>query len=99
MCRAGSGKEFSDDAMAVLASQLTELGTCRGQDRHRNGLLPAGDFARLQAALPKAAFVSCEHILALLRQIKSPEEVVLLAQIVVDRRSGDCGRYFERQSR
>jgi Xaa-Pro dipeptidase len=74
-------KEFSDDAMAVLASQLTELGLAGGKIGIEMDYLPAGDFARLQAALPKAAFVSCEHILARLRQIKNPEEIALLRRL------------------
>jgi len=74
-------KEFSDDAMAVLASQLTELGLAGGKVGIEMDYLPAGDFARLQGALPKVVFVSCEHILARLRQIKSPEEIALLRRL------------------
>jgi Xaa-Pro aminopeptidase len=74
-------KEFSDDAMAVLASQLTALGLADAKVGIEMDYLPAGDFARLQAALPKAAFMPCERILARLRQIKSPDEIALLRRL------------------
>jgi Xaa-Pro aminopeptidase len=46
--------EFSDDAMLVLAAQLAELGLARGRIGIELDYLPAGDFMRLQAALPGA---------------------------------------------
>ena len=38
-------------------------------------LLPAGDFAALQRALPNAAFSAAEGLFARSRQIKTPEEI------------------------
>ncbi len=73
--------EFSDDAMLVLADQLRELCLGRARIGMEMDYLPAGDFLRLQAALPEARFERCEQILARLRQIKTPEEQALLRRL------------------
>jgi Xaa-Pro aminopeptidase len=73
--------EFSDDAMLVLAAQLAELGLARGRIGIELDYLPAGDFMRLQAALPGATFSACEGILARLRQLKTPDEQALLRRL------------------
>jgi Xaa-Pro aminopeptidase len=73
--------EFSDDAMAVLADQLTSLGLAAGRLAIEMDYLPAGDFARLQARLPRASFLPAEQLLARLRQIKSAEEIALLRRL------------------
>src|SRR5215218_5485264 len=52
--------EFSDDAMEVLADQLTELGLGSGRIGVEMDYLPAGDFMRLRMASPKATFEPCE---------------------------------------
>lgn len=73
--------EFSDDAMKVLADQLSQLGLAKSRIGIEMDYLPAGDFAKLQGYLPQAKFESCEHILARLRQIKTPEEIALLRRL------------------
>lgn len=73
--------EFTDDAMLVLADQLKKLGLGRSRIGIEMDYLPAGDLARLEKALPEARFEPCEHILARLRQIKTPEEVALLRRL------------------
>lgn len=73
--------EFTDDAMAVLAGQLRELGLAGARIGIEMDYLPAGDLARLVAALPQARFERCEHILARLRQIKTPDEIALLQRL------------------
>lgn len=73
--------EFSDDAMLVLASQLSELGLAEARIGIEMDYLPAGDFLRLQKALPRARFKSCEQILARLRQIKTLDEIALLRRL------------------
>ncbi len=73
--------EFSDDAMLVLAAQLAELGLARGRIGIELDYLPAGDFMRLQAALPGVSFSACEGILARLRQLKTPDEQALLRRL------------------
>jgi Xaa-Pro aminopeptidase len=73
--------EFSDDAMLVLASQLSELGLAEARIGIEMDYLPAGDFLRLQKALPRVRFEPCEHILASLRQIKTPGEIELLRRL------------------
>lgn len=73
--------EFSDDCMEVLANMLMELGLARSRIAIEMDYLPAGDMARLAAALPHASFVAGEGILARLRQIKSREEIELLRRL------------------
>ena len=73
--------EFTDDAMSVLASQLADLGLGRARIGIEMDYLPARDLAALQSKLPEASFVSCEGILARLRQIKTPDEIALLRKL------------------
>jgi len=73
--------EFTDDAMLVLADQLKQLGLAKARIGIEMDYLPAGDLVRLQAALPRARFERCEHILARLRQIKTPDEIALLRRL------------------
>lgn len=73
--------EFSDDPMLVLADQLNGLGLGKARIGLEMDYLPAGDFARLVAALPAAKFEHAEPILARLRQIKTPEEIALLRKL------------------
>lgn len=73
--------EFTDDAMAVLADQLREAGLAASRIGIEMDYLPAGDLQRLKAHLPQARFEPCEHILARLRQIKTPGEIALLRRL------------------
>lgn len=73
--------EFSDDPMLVFADQLKELGLAKARIGLEMDYLPAGDFARLIAAMPGAKFEHAEPILARLRQIKTVEEVALLRRL------------------
>lgn len=73
--------EFTDSAMAVLASQLKELGLEAARIGIEMDYLPAGDFARLTRELPKATFSGNEAILARLRQIKTADEIALLRRL------------------
>ena len=84
-------KEFSDDAMSVLATMLGGLGLSGGRIGIEMDYLPAGDFARLSAALPGVTFVPAEHLLSRLRQIKTPGEVALLRRLarIADQAIGD----------
>ena len=85
-------KEFSDDAMSVLATMLHGLGLSGGRIGIEMDYLPAGDFARLSAALPGVTFVAAEHLLSRLRQIKTPGEVALLRRLarIADQAIGDA---------
>ena len=85
-------KEFSDDAMSVLATMLHGLGLSGGRIGIEMDYLPAGDFARLSAALPGVTFVPAEHLLSRLRQIKTPGEVALLRRLarIADQAIGDA---------
>jgi len=84
--------EFSDDPMRVLADQLTQLGLVRRRIGIELDYLPAGDFQRLQRALPNATFGPCEHIFARLRQIKTADEIVMLRRLsrIADQAIGDA---------
>ncbi|MCW5604362.1 MAG: aminopeptidase P family protein [Burkholderiales bacterium] len=73
--------EFTDDAMAVLAAQLRELGLASARIGIEMDYLPAGDLERLRKGLSGASFLACEAILARLRQIKTPEEIELLRRL------------------
>lgn len=73
--------EFTDDAMAVLAAQLKDMGLTNARIGIEMDYLPAGDLAKLQANIPGATFVACERVLARLRQIKSPDEIALLRRL------------------
>ncbi len=73
--------EFTDSAMEVLASQLQELDLEAARIGIEMDYLPAGDFARLARALPKAQFSGNEAILARLRQIKTADEIILLRRL------------------
>ncbi len=84
--------EFTDSAMQVLADQLRELGLASARIGIEMDYLPAGDFARLQTALPRAHFAPDESILARLRQVKSREEIDLLRRLsrIADRSITDA---------
>lgn len=71
--------EFSDDAITVLAGQLKGLGGRRIVIEM--DYLPAGDFLRLTASLPKVRFEPVEGLLARLRKIKTPSEIALLRRL------------------
>ena len=73
--------EFTDSAMAVLASQLKELGLASARIGIEMDYLPAGDLARLTRELPGAKFSGNEAILARLRQIKTADEIALLRRL------------------
>jgi Xaa-Pro dipeptidase len=73
--------EFTDSAMAVLASQLKELGLEAARIGIEMDYLPAGDLARLTRELPKTTFCGNEAILARLRQIKTADEIALLRRL------------------
>ena len=73
--------EFTDSAMAVLASQLKGLGLEAARIGIEMDYLPAGDYAQLAKALPNAVFSGNEAILARLRQIKTADEIDLLRRL------------------
>lgn len=73
--------EFTDSAMLVLADQLKSLGLEAARVGIEMDYLPAGDLARLQAALPKARFEGNEGLLARMRQIKTADEIRLLRRL------------------
>jgi Xaa-Pro aminopeptidase len=74
-------KEFSDDPMRILATQLMELGLGGSRIGIELDYLPAGDFERLKWFLPNVSFAPGEGILARLRQIKTGDEIELLRRL------------------
>ena len=73
--------EFSDDPMRMLFGLLRDLGLERGTIGLELGYLPAADFQRLQALMPGARLVACDHVFARLRQIKTLGEIALLRRL------------------
>jgi len=74
-------REFHDDAMVILAEALKKAGLAEAKIGLEMDYLPAGDFARLVAQMPKATFVPFEAQLNRARQIKTPEEVELIHRL------------------
>ena len=85
-------KEFSEDAMTVLADALGHAGLTSGRIGIELEYLPAGDFARLTACMPKATFVAADKTLSRLRQLKTPDEIALLRRLsrIADQAIGDA---------
>ena len=73
--------EFDDDPMVCLAGLLRRLGLHRGRLGVELGHLPAADFARLRAAAPGVDWVGRDRWGGRQRQIKTPEELDLLARL------------------
>ncbi len=73
--------EFDDNCIATLADLLQEMGLSKAKIGIEMDYLPASDFAKLQEALPGAALVPDQQIFARLRQIKTPDEIVLLRRL------------------
>ncbi|MDR7223709.1 Xaa-Pro peptidase family protein [Aminobacter aminovorans] len=74
-------REFHDDAMVILAEALTKAGLSEAKIGVEMDYLPAGDFERLAALMPKASFGAFEKQLSRARQIKTPEEVELIHRL------------------
>ncbi|MEH2477965.1 Xaa-Pro dipeptidase [Nitrobacteraceae bacterium AZCC 2146] len=85
-------KEFSEDPMTVLADALGHAGLTSGRIGIELEYLPAGDFARLTASMPKATFVAADKILSRLRQLKTRDEIALLRRLsrIADQAIGDA---------
>jgi Xaa-Pro dipeptidase len=73
--------EFNDSAMACLAQLLSDLGLAAARIGIEMDYLPAGDFAALQRALPRANFIAAERVYARSRQIKTAEEIAVLRRL------------------
>ncbi len=73
--------EFDDDPMVCLAALLEGLGLDRGRLGVELGYLPAADFARLREATPGVDWVAADQWLGRRRQIKTSEEMDLLARL------------------
>ena len=73
--------EFDDDPMVCLAGLLGRLGLEEARLGVELGYLPAADFARLQAAAPGVEWVPADRWLGMQRQVKTPDELELLARL------------------
>lgn len=73
--------EFGDDPMGCLAGLLERMGLGRGRLGVETGFLPAADFARLREAAPGVEWVAADGWLGTQRQVKTPEELELLARL------------------
>lgn len=85
--------EFTDNAMAVLADLLADMGLTNAHIGVEMDFWPAGDFTQLSGEfLPKARFEPANALLDRLRQIKTPEEIDILRQLsrIADRAITDA---------
>jgi Xaa-Pro aminopeptidase len=73
--------EFKFDAMNVLADLLRKHGLAKARIGIEMDYLPAGDLAALCDILPEARFTASQHLLARLRQIKTPEEIDIMRRL------------------
>ena len=73
--------EFKFDAMKVLADLLRKHGLAGARVGIETDYIPAGDFAALRDLLPQANFVPAQHLLARLREIKTPTEIEILRRL------------------
>jgi Xaa-Pro dipeptidase len=74
-------REFEFDAMRVLAEVLRKHGLADARIGIELDYLPAGDFAALREALPRARFEPVQATLARLREIKTPAEIEVLRRL------------------
>lgn len=76
-----SWAEFTGSAMVTLAELLGDLSLANGRLGLEFNYLSAADYVELSALLPQATFVAVDADVARLRQIKTPEELALLARL------------------
>ncbi len=74
-------REFAFDAMRVAADLLRRRGLAAARIGIETDYLPAADHAELRQLLPQADFVPAQHLLARLRQIKTPGEIAILRRL------------------
>ncbi|MFI4987133.1 MAG: M24 family metallopeptidase [Alphaproteobacteria bacterium] len=73
--------QFDQDPADVLAGVLEEAGVARGTIAIELDYMPAKDYLRLAALLPKVRFVECKDIYFKARMIKSAAEVAILRRV------------------
>jgi Xaa-Pro aminopeptidase len=74
-------REFEFDAMRVLAELLRKHSLADARIGIELDYLPAGDFAALREALPRARFEPAQAMLARLREVKTPAEIEILRRL------------------
>jgi Xaa-Pro dipeptidase len=74
-------REFKFEAMKVLADVLRKRGLADARIGIELDYLPAGDFAELRELMPGVEFEGAQHLLARLRQIKTPGEIEVLRRL------------------
>jgi Xaa-Pro dipeptidase len=74
-------REFEFDAMRVLAELLRKHGLADARIGMELDYVPAGDFAALREALPRARFEAAQAMLARLREVKTPAEIETLRRL------------------
>ncbi|GAC1339553.1 MAG: aminopeptidase P family protein [Candidatus Dormibacteria bacterium] len=73
--------EFGGNAMVSLAALLSDLGLATARIGIELSYLSVADHATLVRHLPSAQLVSVDGLLSQLRQIKTPDELVLLERL------------------
>ena len=74
-------KEFSYDAMPILAELLDDLGLKNARVGIEMDYIPAGDMAMLRKHLPNTRWEAAEQLYNKLRMIKTPEELEILKNL------------------
>ncbi len=84
-------REFTDDPMNKLAEALNDLKLDRGKIAIELEFLPAKDFVTLQRNLPGVRWIAADPIFNKARQIKTPDELMLLRALskLTDQAIGD----------
>ncbi len=73
--------EFTEDPVALLAGLVAERGLAGGRLAVELDHLPADDYLRLAAALPRAELVPAADLFFEARRIKTPEEVAAIRDL------------------
>lgn len=76
------------DKVAAVADIIRDAGLASGSIGFENASLPYDVFERLKQGLPEASFKPASHLLARLRAIKSPEELVRIRKAMYATQAG-----------
>jgi Xaa-Pro dipeptidase len=87
-------EEFADNAMAVFADLLADLGLSAGRVALETDYLPARDMDRLRSLRPEVRWEPASPILAELRIIKTEREIELIRRLsrITDQSIGEAFR-------
>lgn len=76
-----SYKEFTENAMDLLADVLAEFNLSLGRIGIEGRVISRDDFNHLEARLPHAQFISCDSLYSELRMVKTQEEIETISKL------------------